>query len=94
MGSTHTITAGQLAHAASARPSTGAQQVAACADLRHATAGSWALDHTAGRPAPRWLDDVAVVPVPPAAKPSAKPYGEMPVNFRTTAIPRPLEASP
>jgi hypothetical protein len=92
MGSTHTITAGQLAHAASARPSARAQQAAFAAS--HATAGTWALDQVIGRPAPRWLDDVAVVAVSPAAKPSAKPYGVMPVNFRTTAIPRPLEASP
>jgi hypothetical protein len=92
MGSTHTITAGQLAHAASARPSARAEQAAFAAS--HATAGTWAPDQVIGRPAPRWLDDVAVVAVSPAAKPSAKPYGVMPVNFRTTAIPRPLEASP
>ena len=58
MGSTHTITAGQLAHAASARPSARAEQAAFAAG--HATAGTWAPDQVTGRPAPRWLDDVAV----------------------------------
>ena len=50
MGSTHTITAGQLAHAASARPSARAEQAAFAAG--HATAGTWAPDQVIGRPAP------------------------------------------